>query len=331
MNIIPFSTDVNYTPPDIDLIKLSIGPMLKLAADAEFAFNETRYLPSMYAKAQGLYTLVVHAQGKIDEHIYTLETVTGNALTSLHRYRAEQIDDTPEEKHSLNAYARAQTITTFKKNATEATLEIRAQFKNLFGVVFDPALSTSYMDGLATEQTPLSSQMTSLEQQMTGLQDSRKIINDAMAVLEKGNFADIAKDALLTAENISAVGAAAPEVELIRLAMEHMRKTLEHAGQAISYLTLYEQREKLIGKIDALKPKLADCADQLKTINHKIKLIVSIHGLFERFFSARAEYAKVDQSVTAFFNHLALASEAEYEDRLVAAAPSFIAYLKRAH
>lgn len=115
MNIIPFSTDVNYTPPDIDLIKLSIEPMLKLAADAEFAFNETRYLPSMYAKAQGLYTLVVHAQGKIDEHIYTLETVTGNALTSLHRYRAEQIDDTPEEKHSLNAYARAQTITTFKK------------------------------------------------------------------------------------------------------------------------------------------------------------------------------------------------------------------------
>lgn len=330
MNILPFNTDVSYITPDYALIKLNISAMLKQTADAEFAYNETHYLPSVHAKAHVLHTSIVQAQRKIDESLYTLETVTAKALRNLNKYRAEATEDLSDEDGVANTYAREQTVITFKKAFAPATQEIQKQYKALADVAFDPALTTTHKNGLQSDLTPLNTALTAVESELATLENSRKIINDAMVLLEKGNFVDIAKDTLITGENISALGLAAPEVEIIKFAIEHMKKTLEHIGEALNYMTMYEQRERLISKIKALKPKQGDYAAQVKIINSKMTLINNIHGLFENFFGARAEYAKVDQSITAFAHLLALAEEADYESRLVAAAPSLIAYLNEA-
>lgn len=327
MNIFPFNNDVTYITPDYALIKLNISAMLKQSADADFAFNETNYLPSAHAKAHVLHTSIVQAQRMIDESLYTLETVTAKALRNLNKYRAEATEDLQDEDGEANAYARDQTLITFKKAFAPAAQEIQKHYKALADVTFDPSPTTTYKSGLQTDLTPLNTALTAVESEIATLENSRKIINDAMVVLEKGSFVDIAKDTLITGENISALGLAAPEVEIIKFAIEHMKQTLENIGQALSYMTMYEQRERLISKIKALKPKQHDYAAQVKIINSKTTLINSIHGLFENFFGARAEYAKVDQSITAFANLLALTEQANYEDRLVAAAPSFIAYL----
>ncbi len=331
MNIFPFSTDVNYVMPDVNVIKLSIETMLKQNAKAELAFKQTQYLPSVHAKAQMLHTTIVVAQRTVNEKLHTLETVTTKALRNLNIYRAELTDALSEEQRGVNDYAREQTIITFKKALTPAVQDLQKQFKTLSEVVFDPALTTTYQDGLLVDLANLNKEMTATEEKIASVEESRKIINDAMALLEKGNFVDIAKETLLTGETISALGLAAPEVELIKFAIDHMRKTLEHTGEAINYQTMYGQREMLIGKIKALKATFAEHMADVKTVTGKTELITSIHGLFDSFFSARAEYAKLDQSVNALVDHLALADQADYEDRLVAAAPSFIAYLKNAH
>lgn len=330
MNIYPFSTEVNYVLPDVKVIELSIETMLKQKAAAELAFEQTQYLPSVHAKARVLHTAMVGARQTVDEQLHTLETVTTKALGNLNMYRAELTDELSEEQRALNDYARKQTIITFKKALTPAVQDLQRQFKTLSEMEFDPALTMTYQDGLLIDLARLNTEMTATEEKMAAVEESREIINDAMALLEKGNFVDIAKDTLLTGESISALGLAAPEVELIKFAIDHMRKTLEHIGEAINYQIMYQQRELLIGKINTLKATVAECMADVKTITAKTELITSIHGLFDSFFSARAEYAKVDQSVNALVDHLAFADQTDYEDRLVAAAPSFIAYLKDA-
>lgn len=327
MNIIPFSTEVTYTAPDYELIKLNIGKMLQQNAEAEFAFNETKYLPSIHTKARGLHTSIVQAKRNIDESLDTLKTVSAKALSNLNKYRAQATEELTDDEIEANTYAREQTIITFKKAYAPAVDAIQQQYKALADVKFDPALTTTYKDALQADLTQLNTALAAIDAEAAALENSRTIINDAMAVLEKGNFVDIAKDTLITAESISALGLVAPQVEIIKFAIEHMKKTLENIGEALNYLTMYEQRELLVSKIKALKPKQADYAAQVKTISSKTKLIVSIHGLFENFFGARAEYSKVEQSISAFADLMAVTKQADYEDRLVAAAPSLVAYL----
>ena len=211
-----------------------------------------------------------------------------------------------------------------------AVQALQKQFKTLADVSFNPALTTTYKDGLLAELEPLEKEAARVKEEIADVETARNTLNDAMAVLEKDNFVGIAKDTLLTVENISAAGLAAPEVELVKLAVEHVKKTLEHIGEALNYITMNKQRDALIKRLGELKTRNTALDAEAKQITSKTHVIVSIHSLFESFFSARAEYAKIDQSINAFVNHLALADEADYEDRLVAAAPSLVAYLSAA-
>lgn len=331
MNILKFSNDVTYVTPDMDLIKVSLDAMLAQSANAQLAFQATGYLPTVYEKASPLRTSIVTVHLKVDEQLYTLETLTDKALRKLNECRAEIAEDMSEEKRSLNLYAREQTIKTFKKGFSTAVKALQDQYKTISGVTFDPALTTTYKEKLLDELPSLNAEITAIDENLRTLDGSRTIINDAMALLEKKNVADVARDTLLTVESLSALGLAAPEVELIKLAMEHMRKTLERISEAINYQTMYDQRAKLIADIQRVKSKKEACLKEVKKVTQKATLLTSIHELFASFFCARAEYAKIDHSVIAFVNHLALSDTADFEDQLVGAAPSFIAYVNSAH
>jgi hypothetical protein len=331
MNILKFSNDVTYLTPDMNVINVSLEAMLAQSASAQLAFQATGYLRPVYEKASPLRTSIVTVHLNVDEQLYTLETLTDKALRNLNQCRAEITEDMGEEKRSLNLYAREQTIKTFKIGFSTAVNALQDQYKTISGVTFDPALTTTYKEKLLDELPSLNAEITAIDEKLETLENSKKFINDAMAVLEKTNFADTAKETLLTIENISALGLAAPEVALIRLAMEHMRNTLEHIGEAINYQTMYDERAKLIDTIQREKSKKGACVAEVNTVTHKTTLVTSIHELFASFFCARAEYAKIDQSVNAFVNYLALSDEADFEDQFVGAAPSFIAYVNSAH
>jgi hypothetical protein len=331
MNILKFSNDVTYLTPDMNVINVSLDAMLAQSASAQLAFEATGYLPTVYEKASPLRTSIVTVHLKVDEQLYTLGTLTDTALRKLNECRAEITEDMVEEERSLNLYAREQTIITFKKGFSTAAKALQDQYKTISGVTFDPALTTTYKEKLLDELPSLNAQITAIDKNLRTLDDSRTIINDAMALLEKKNVADVARDTLLTVESLSALGLAAPEVELIKLAMEHMRKTLEHISEAINYQTMYDERAKLIDTIQREKSKKEARVAEVNTVTHKTILLTSIHELFASFFCARAEYAKIDQSVNAFVNYLALSDEADFEDQFVGAAPSFIAYVNSAH
>jgi hypothetical protein len=330
MTVIKFNDDVAYVAPNTALIKSTVDQMLKQNGELDFAFSGTSYLPSIRAKAQVLHTSLVVSGRKINEQLLAIGIATTKALKSLNTYRAAMTTDMSEDDLERNAYVRAQTIGTFKEAFTPAVQALQQQFKTLADVAFDPALTTTYKNDLQAQLTKLDEAFTSANQDIAAVEAARATLNDAMAVLEKDDFAGLAKDTLLTAENLSAAGLVAPEVELVKLAVEQMKKTLEHVGEALNYITMNRQRDALIKQLGELKARNTELAADAKLITDKTTVIVSIHGLFESFFIARDEYAKIDQSIKAFVNHLALASGPDYEDQLVAAAPSLIAYLNDA-
>lgn len=328
MNILRFNTDVNAVSPDIGVVKVCIQQMLDLTAVANFSFDQTRYLPSIHVKAAGLYGSLTQAQRALDEAALKMEVSASQGLKKLNALRGAITETASDDDLEDNAYFRAQAIISLKRGMNAAAKDAQQRFKSLADVRFDPALTRKYKSGLDAELAQLNLAQIASGEKIEALEVSRKVLNDAMAVLEKRNFADIAKDTVLSVENISAVGMAAPEAELIRLAVEHMKKTLEDISKALNYLTMYDQRERLIKQIAALKPGHDERAADLKMTAAKITVIDSVHALYQTFFNARAEYAKFDQGITAFFDHLELGDKAGYEDRFVSIAPSLIDYLK---
>ncbi|WP_456291933.1 alpha-xenorhabdolysin family binary toxin subunit B [Pseudomonas sp. AK106] len=328
MNILRFNTDVNAVSPDMGVVNVCIQQMLDLTAVANFSFDQTRYLPSIHVKAAGLYGSLTQARRALDEAALKMEVSASQGLKKLNALRGAITETASDDDLEDNAYFRAHAISILKRGINAAEKDAQQRFKSLSDVAFNPALTGKYKSELDAELAQLNLAQIASEEKIEALEVSRKVLSDAMAVLEKRNFADIAKDTVLSVENISAVGMAAPEAELIRLAVEHMKKTLEDISKALNYLTMYDQRERLIKQIEALKPGHDQRAADLKMTAAKITLIDSVHALYQSFFNARAEYAKFNQGITAFFDHLKLGDQAGYEDRFVSIAPSLIDYLK---
>lgn len=328
MNISTLNTAVVYVTPNTALIQRSIEEMLKQNAEASNAFEQTNYLPSVYAKAKGLHSATVLTQRKLDAVTLTLKNDTATALKALNDLRAEAGKLAETDDLEDNVYFRESMLSSFKKSLKASVGPLQQQYDSLTAVKFDPASTTTYKTQLDAELVELSKALATSKEKMAALESSRTILSEAMAVFEKKNLADTAKEMMLTVENISALGVAAPEVEVIKFAIAHMKKTMENFSESLNYQGMYEQRERLIEETKSLTPQVNNQNAEVEKVAAKARLIISVQGLYEHFFIARVEYSKFVQSVVAFTEHLENGDPATYEDRLVAAAPYFIDYLK---
>lgn len=330
MNIYRINNEVDYQSADKDAINDAVNQMLQQHSMSTLLFDETRYLPSLHEKSKTLYTTLILARMKIREQATALGIYSLTATRKLNNLRERLKEAGNDGARRKNDYVRGQVVATFKKSFVPALQELQVSFKTLADVKFDPLLTMTYKNGLSAELAQLNQHVTESAEAINALESSRNILNDGMKVLEKGNFADVANSTLLTVENVSAMGLAAPEAELVKLAIQHMKQTLEHISGALNYLSMYNERERLVKKINELKPQHEKRVADAAFTDAKIRLLDNIHGLYEDFFSARAEYAKINESVTAFAEHLNVGEPAYYEDRLLSAGPAFIDYVTNA-
>jgi hypothetical protein len=327
MTIIQFNNNAQYKSPDITMINASSEKMLKLNAEAVYAFKQTRYLPSVHAKSTELNAIFRTCKYQLDETIQALEYETSDALNTLHRLRVALPDSASNKVREERTYYRNETVSALKVAIKQGAQDAQSTFKRLADVRFDSALTSTYQTALDGDVLEMNRVIADSDEKLVGLTASRKTLNDGMAVLEKTNFADIGKETLLSVENISAMAIPAPEIEILKLAISHLKKMMDDISNGLNYLALYEQRERLNAQIKALIHDQSVRIADVKAAKAKITLIKSTHGLYETFFIARAELAKLNESITAFANHLEQGEQQGYEDRFVSAAPTFIDYL----
>lgn len=328
MNVSTLNTAVIYETLDTVQIRRSLEEMLKHDAEADYAFQQTNYLPSVRDKAKGLYAATIDTRQAVDKVSLILRNDTATALKKLNELRAAAPEMEAEDEREDNLYFRHNTLTSFQKNLQAAMDTLQEPFSVLTGVKFDPSSTTTYKTQLDAALAELNKALAATEEKMEALENSRTILSEAMAVFEKKNLADVAKETLLTAENISALGVAAPEVELIKFAIDHMKKTMENISESLNYYSMYEQRERLITDIKKLMTQIKSKNAEVENTTAKSQLIASVHGVYEQFFTARAEYVKFERSINAFNRHVGTGDPTAYEDRFVAAAPYLIDYLK---
>jgi hypothetical protein len=330
-NVYAFNTDLEFEAPDLPLIRGSAESMLELGAIAKHAFNSTQYLPSLHTKAGELRTTALKSQKLLNDCYGSLRLDMETRLNRLRKYKAEFDPQASDEDQEDNLYYRGTEL----KKAVDYASGQHGKAMTILGqlhFIFNPDATDGFLQELQQEEQAYEVSIEKLEEIISTFSEQRQILSDGMKVLESTNFADIAKDTLLTLENVSAMSVTMPEVEMVKMAMDQMKKTLEGVSKTLNYMSMYQERDRIVAKLKSEIEQRDACVTSKRTTKDKIKLINAIHGLYSNFSIIVGELKKVESAVRLFATLIKTGGGQEQQEKtFLDAAPSFIAYLNKAH
>jgi len=330
-NVHTLNSDIEYQLPDVSLVNSSAESMLELKAIATLAFNHTQYLPSLYKKADPLHAEALKSRTSLNDYCTTLEVEMEHRKKRLDTYKAEYDPEGSADDSEENLHFREQELTNAIKYATEQHKELSALLDKL-DVSFTPTITEGYVKELELERQAHEQSIQKSEAVIETLTAEHKILSDAMRALEKTNFADIAQDTLLTVENVSALSLAMPEIEMIKMAIDHMKKVLEGISKTLNYLSMFDERARLMTRIKGENDTIKDTQATKFTTTEKIKLVNAINSLYSNFSIIVGEFRKVESSVGMFVKLNTTQGDLEArESTFITAVPYFIDYLKKTY
>lgn len=329
-NIYMFKDLLELPPFDNAVLDVGLANMLRLDAAARYAFSAAPYLPALKDKWQAMYQTASTGRSGIRNETETAVIHLTKSLRELNKRRKEYETLENEEDREDNVQIREMELASAEKRFTACRDKLQQLIADLQSVTLDAGQLASYLPDLKNESQTFDIHIAEIDDRISTLQSARKTLSDGMAPLEKTGFVDIAKDAMLTVESVEKLGLNPPEAELVKLAIEHMKKVLEGISKNLSYLEMYNEREEVNKRIAAENQARAQTEQKQIENGHKINLLDSILQLFSAYTSVTGELAKVSQSVEQFVQSVASnnAQGDDKETRFVASAQSLISYLE---
>lgn len=330
MNIFNISSEIELTHPNYTLIDNSLASMVKLDAEARYAFTATSFLPGLQVKWEKMYKNATLCRNAVRGDSETIVIQLNKTFRQLTKLRNQYHDLTDVDDQDDNLHIREHELKVAEKKYNEYLSQLRGQISALQGLTINTAQMSNYVPGLETEISGLDNDVAEIDARIATLESARKTLTEGMAPLEKKNFADIGKDTLLTAEKINELGVSPPEVELIKLAIEHMKNVLEGISRNINYLEMHRERQSVVSRIkdenDARNAVLTKKTDA----EHKIALINAVLKLNAEYSTVTSELAKIEQSTEKFVQLVSNnnAAQDDKETRFVTAVPYLIKYLE---
>jgi len=293
------SEAVEFDAPNLDIMTSSINAMLQASASADVAYNKTAYLPDLYAKTCkwfGDATLSRAALGK------ACRAISINFELSIIQFGLwnDQLAESTDPTDLEDVYAELKKTHASALGVTNTEAKNLAAALNNIDQPFDSVQTKLYLVGLDKDTAQFVADIDKLKKDQGVLTDQRKVMTDAIEALESTGLIDTAQDVLLTAEKIAGMGLKPPEVALIELALEQMKKTLENAKAALNYLSLIAARDKIREQIEAKASALASLEKSNSLVTQRVVLINAIHELDEQQKILTTEFKKVVTSVSVF-------------------------------
>jgi hypothetical protein len=330
MNIYNLHSNIEFSHPDYTSLDNKLSKMGNLTATAEYAFQVTGYLPLYQEKWSTLARAADNASSAMRSESGTAVIHLKKGLTQLNTLRDAYKALEDEEDQQDNLDFRALELSKVEKKYKECLTQFQLQISGLRGATINTDMLASYLPGIEADLQEINDRILAIDTSITTLDGERKTLTDGMTPLEKTGFVDIAKDTLLTAESVKDLNVTTPEVELIKLAIDHMKKVLEGISKNINYQEMYNERERVIERIKS-KTADRDAAESNKTNDEqKIKLINSVMSLYGEYIAVTDELEKLYQSVQQFDQLVSNenAGNDDKETRFINAAQPLINYLE---
>jgi hypothetical protein len=185
---------------------------------------------------------------------------------------------------------------------------------------------------LNAEQEQVAVDIATLSARKAGLDQERQTLTQSISLIESKGFAQVGKDTILNAQQLSKLATATPEIAMLELAIEFAGKVLDEAQNLISYVSLTKARDVIRERIEQLMEQMATRVEDQRLVGLRQNLIMAIHRFDEHRLSYVAEFDKLVGALVLFLETHAYADLNEDDTRtaLVDSAKALIDHLKPA-
>ncbi|MDI3270894.1 alpha-xenorhabdolysin family binary toxin subunit A [Pseudomonas sp. MDT1-16] len=323
------SLQETYPALDLDTLRISHSQMSEHRTQAHVWRVKLNYLPDLFDRFNRLVQGV--GQGAMELQTAALESsneleVSLRRLGGLEKELAGEndeqvIDEIKGERQQLLNHV-AEAIAPQGSRLSKSLKEISD--------AFDMRLTLAYITDFEHDEEQAKAELVVLKEKTVALKDERKSVIDAIEILEKKGIEELGKNITLTIDKVVALGLTPPQVAVVMLAIDQLKKTIGDIGEGIRFLDMVRESDKLQVKIAMLDKEIGLQDGAVSASAGKIKYLQAIHSIEEQ----RKDYvASYSPAISAFERYLAATDKDAFTDDDVrsatfkAQAKLFIAFL----
>lgn len=309
MNIVNFAVP-GYQPLNRTALASHQTQMYDLRTEANVWVIKINYLPDLFDRFNRLTMDMGESSRQLRESALTLEYELVDSFRRLTKTEKEleqeaDPDETKElEEYLTNVLDQARSVVTDRANRIGRCL---ANVND----PFDLSLTHTYIADFECEERDATLEIQLLQEKLAGVSEERQVIIEAIATLQKNGIEELGKDIELNIGKVTELGLAPPEIKLVMLAVEQLKKTLIDAGNAIHFLDLVRGSDKLRAKIEELTASINVEKSIIIASQGKVAFLNTIHAME----GERQGYADIYRiGVSAFDQFLAATAPTQFAD-----------------
>ncbi|UZE12861.1 alpha-xenorhabdolysin family binary toxin subunit A [Pseudomonas sp. B21-053] len=299
-----------YPPLNLSALKSTHEQMRDARTQAHVWQVKLGYLPDLFDRFNRMVISVGQGANQLQssalESGFELENTLRRLARNEKELRSETDRDVIEEiraerQHLLNSATRA---------ITEQTAQVRRCFNNI-NDPFDRRLTQAYILDFEREERLAKAEIVALQAKLAALGQERKVIVDAVQTLEQNGIEALGKDIEMTLGKVTELGLAPPEIKLVMMAIDQLKKTLIDAGNTIRFVDMLRESDKLQRKIETLANEIDREHAITQASIGKVTYLRAIHSTE----NLRQEYAvEYGAAVSAFEKFLAATAASKFAD-----------------
>jgi hypothetical protein len=245
--------------PSLDLGAMSSARKLMRAGSALAVTlsEQFDYLPDLVdqfaRRVDDVFNASRELQGSSDSALRRLND-TFDEMVLLDKMLARETARGNEDAiESINAN-RMKLLTDTADQVKSAQYDIQRSLNNI-NVFFDKTQTTGFGIKLEADIEYAKARESDFMLQMSELQEIQNGVDKAVKLIESKGIELIGNDVNLTIDKLKSINMTMPEIELVMMAIDQLKKTIEGIVKDVSFLFLLAQSKLLREKIDVLRVK----------------------------------------------------------------------------
>lgn len=286
--------------PEVDLTALNQAAKAAYSEgiNIEQLHTETEYLSSLSSRVARIDNALRAAHYRMKSTLQSLVDPAAISLQLIARYQTAYQRAPDTSKSAVIA-----RMTRELSKILQLTSHTETEFKQLSGPLLEPIeLDATHRFlvqlGIEAEQIPMAIEALNLRKEK--LDQESKTLTDALLLIESKGFAQVGKDTLLNAQEVSKLALASPELAMLDQAVEFAHKVLDEAQGLISYVSLTKARDIIRHRIDQLLAEISGQAEALRLVGLRRELIMATHRFEDHRSTYIAEFEKIQASLGTF-------------------------------
>ncbi|MCP1441703.1 hypothetical protein J3D54_000835 [Pseudomonas sp. GGS8] len=326
-------TGNTYPEADLVLMKSSLSKMNTELTTAKAIFTRQQYLPALKDSCvqlvrnidscgEKLTAAALQASNELKTNRNMLMAIEANLANEAGGENdIEIIEEFLQERNRQLKKAIVKT--------EEITKNIRKQAREV-SRVFDKTTTTGYIAGLEKDKESHLEMIEQLQVALSQSQSEKNTISDAIEAIEKAGIEKIGKDVALTIDKLLELGMKPTELELVKFAIETVKKAIEDIGAGLRFIDMIRGSDTVQARIDELLNRIQSEKSKQTAADEKVKFIQAAHLIEDQRSVYVAEYLKAVQSFELFVASMGFdefSDEDDYSAAFQKEASIFIDYL----